>query len=372
MGNNFPDLDVLYASFTLNSARLGNLLHHRGHTHTVLVVVFLGLLIAAAGDRLLLRGFKKLAPADRGYFWLAALLGPVLHVVMDSLNNYGVHPFWPVSNRWFYGDTLFIIEPLLWVTLFPVVYFATQRRRVRWVIETLCVGFFTALWIFPLTKWYSNVAILVLGAAVWLVSSKLKPKRRADAALWFSLGVIAVFSSVSFYSRGQIGRQTAELFPSVTLHDVVLSPYPANPLCWSLVTVETFGEETKYRLRRGKFAPFPALVSADQCPQLASRGSTAYLTSVPTLWGPQYDWEGQYQATAFDLKEFLDYSCRWQAFLRFSRAPFLQEEAGSLWAGDLRFDYGPEIGFSEIEIPEERPPCRGWVPPWDAPRKEIF
>lgn len=329
-------------------------------------------MIAAVGDRVFLRGLKKLTKADRIYFWVVALLGPVLHVVMDSLNNYGVHPFWPVSNRWFFGDTLFIIEPLLWVTLFPLVYFATQRRRIRWVIETLFVGFFTALWIFPLTKWYSNIAILVLGAAVWVISSKLKPKGRADVAVSFSLAVIAVFAGVSFYARSQIGQQNAELFPSAILHDVALSPYPANPFCWSLVTVETFGEEAKYRLRRGKFAPFPSIVTAEQCPQLAPRGSTAYLASVPALWGPGYDWEGQYQATALDLKEFLNYSCRWQNFLRFSRAPFLQEEAGSLWAGDLRFDYGPEIGFSEIEIPEERPPCKGWLPTWDAPRKAVF
>lgn len=33
---------------------------------------------------------------------------------MDSLNSYGVHPYWPVRNRWFCGDAVYIVEPLYW------------------------------------------------------------------------------------------------------------------------------------------------------------------------------------------------------------------------------------------------------------------
>ena len=44
----------------------------------------------------------------------SALLGTLLHLSMDALNSYGVHLFWPFENRWFYGDSVFIVEPLYW------------------------------------------------------------------------------------------------------------------------------------------------------------------------------------------------------------------------------------------------------------------
>ena len=37
LGNNFPDLDVLYTAIT--PGVLGRLLHHRGHTHTLIAII---------------------------------------------------------------------------------------------------------------------------------------------------------------------------------------------------------------------------------------------------------------------------------------------------------------------------------------------
>jgi inner membrane protein len=371
LGNNFPDLDFLYSGWTLSNPRLGHLLHHRGHTHTILIALGIGALLGALGHWVLSRRLHKMARADYFGFWAVAVSGPVLHILLDSLNNYGVHPYWPFSNAWVYGDTLFIIEPLLWVALAPVVYFASEKRRVRWVTETLFVAVFTVLWIFPLTRWYSNVAVLLLAASLWLVCLRAKPVWRSDISLGVSWAIVIVFASVSHLARQRVVNDNAELFPSSTLHDVILSPFPANPFCWNVITVETYSGGDKYRLRRGRYAPFPRWVSAEQCPLPPTRGSTAYLSSVPALWGPDYDWEGQYQATLSDLRGFTEYSCSWKAFLQFSRAPFLQEEGGSLWAGDLRYDYGPELGFAEIEIPEQKGPCLGWLPPWGAPERAI-
>ena len=36
------------------------------------------------------------------------MCGTLLHLGMDFLNSYGVHPFWPIQNRWVYGDSVFI------------------------------------------------------------------------------------------------------------------------------------------------------------------------------------------------------------------------------------------------------------------------
>ncbi len=41
---------------------------------------------------------------DRVAFAVMAVVGVLLHLGMDALNSYGVHPYWPLNNRWMYGD----------------------------------------------------------------------------------------------------------------------------------------------------------------------------------------------------------------------------------------------------------------------------
>ena len=51
------------------------------------------------------------------------------HVALDLLNNYGVRLLMPFSNRWFYGDAVFIIDPWLWLTLGAGIWL-TRRRGI--------------------------------------------------------------------------------------------------------------------------------------------------------------------------------------------------------------------------------------------------
>ena len=70
---------------------------------------------------------------------------PLLHIGMDFTNNYGVHPFWPLSNRWFYGDAVFIAEPLLWAACAPLAFtFRTTLARLI-VAAILAIGVGLAL-----------------------------------------------------------------------------------------------------------------------------------------------------------------------------------------------------------------------------------
>jgi len=41
---------------------------------------------------------------------------------MPISSSYGVHPFWPANNDWFYGDAVFLVEPLLRVTATPLLF----------------------------------------------------------------------------------------------------------------------------------------------------------------------------------------------------------------------------------------------------------
>jgi inner membrane protein len=65
-----------------------------------------------------------------GAILLLAYLGLWLHVFMDWLNSYGVRLLKPFSDRWFYGDALYIIDPVLYA-LFGAAIVLARRARAR-------------------------------------------------------------------------------------------------------------------------------------------------------------------------------------------------------------------------------------------------
>jgi inner membrane protein len=120
IASNLPDIDVgVFATGTLAMS------FRRGWTHGVLAMVVLPVLLAAAmwlWDRRARPRRSAGAPAARAPAGFAALLllsciGNWLHVFMDFLNSYGVRLLMPFSERWFYGDTLYIIDPWLYLAL---------------------------------------------------------------------------------------------------------------------------------------------------------------------------------------------------------------------------------------------------------------
>jgi inner membrane protein len=53
----------------------------------------------------------------------------LLHVFMDFTNSYGVRLLMPFSDRWFYGDALYIVDP--WLYLVLGVGWLLARRNPR-------------------------------------------------------------------------------------------------------------------------------------------------------------------------------------------------------------------------------------------------
>jgi inner membrane protein len=114
IANNLPDIDVgVFATSTLAMS------FRRGWTHGVLAQLTLP--IALTGAMLVYDRYrKKTSPADRAdakQILLLSYLGVLLHVFMDWTNSYGVRLLMPFSERWFYGDALYIIDPWLYLTL---------------------------------------------------------------------------------------------------------------------------------------------------------------------------------------------------------------------------------------------------------------
>ena len=126
---NLPDVDAVAGLFERSLA------WRRGWTHGPIALVVLPLVLVAAMvafDRWQARrGTRPRArdPVRAGWLLALAYIGIVSHPLLDLLNTYGVRVLMPFSERWFYGDALFIVDPWLWSALaFGVI---ASRRRAR-------------------------------------------------------------------------------------------------------------------------------------------------------------------------------------------------------------------------------------------------
>ena len=114
IANNLPDIDVgVFATSTLAMS------FRRGWTHGVLAQATLPIVLT--GAMLLYDRYRqKASPGDRvnaGQILLLSYIGVLLHVFMDFTNSYGVRLLMPFSDRWFYGDALYIVDPWLYLVL---------------------------------------------------------------------------------------------------------------------------------------------------------------------------------------------------------------------------------------------------------------
>jgi inner membrane protein len=135
---NLPDIDVLaFASDTPAVAI------RRGITHGVVAQVVLPVALTAAF--VLLDRWRPPRSPDASrvrpsVLLLLCYLAGLSHVGMDWLNNYGVRLLMPFSDRWFYGDAVFIVDPWLWLTLGAGCLLARRRRRASVARVALAVA----------------------------------------------------------------------------------------------------------------------------------------------------------------------------------------------------------------------------------------
>ncbi|HZG07361.1 MAG TPA: metal-dependent hydrolase [Allosphingosinicella sp.] len=126
---NLPDVDAL-------GLFLGeNLAWRRGWTHGPVAMLVLPPLLV--GGMVLFdrwqtrRGTRSpdRLPLHIGWLFALAYIGWASHPLLDFMNNYGVRLLMPFSDRWFYGDTLFIIDVWLWTALGLGTWLSGRRRR---------------------------------------------------------------------------------------------------------------------------------------------------------------------------------------------------------------------------------------------------
>lgn len=132
IGANLPDVDAACFFWLDGVEHLG---FRRGITHGPPALVLLPLALAG-----LLYGFDRWQakrgkrpegrlPVHFGWLYALAFIGCLTHPALDWLNVYGVRLLEPFSSRWFYGDTLFIIDVWLWALLGFATWFSLRREK---------------------------------------------------------------------------------------------------------------------------------------------------------------------------------------------------------------------------------------------------
>lgn len=363
VGSNLPDADLLYS---LGSGdKLRYLLEHRGHTHTIIGALFgSAAMLVACGLWQRLRG-TSLPARDGARLVGLALLAPLLHVAMDACNSYGVHPWWPLDNHWFYGDSVFIVEPLFWAAAAPLAFLLRSCVARGLVVLALLAGlylaFVTGIVAGASIAFYGGLAVTMLA-----IGRQAPPRAALVAAIGVWLVTTAVFAVAGRQAAARVDVYAAAHTPSWKTLDRVLTPMPMNPLCWDVILVQDAGD--RYVLRRG----IAAMASWLQCPTGGiGRAITAPLRDAALPDTSFLHWHGEIVGSRNRLRELAATSCEVAAFLRFARAPWLSNGSEPRVIGDLRFDREPELDFAELDLTRSTD-CPAYVAPWIPPRADLL
>ncbi len=215
----------------------------RGWTHGILAVLLLPVLLTAfmtAFDRLLRRRRNPRLPAARpGVLLVCGYLGVISHVLMDWPNSYGVRLLMPFSDRWFYGDAVFIVDPWLWLVLGAAVMFAWTADR-RGVIAAAAIGLGTTLLMLlnPMVPgWARFVWLAAIG--LWLAARPRVPASSRPAIAVGALVVAAAYIGAMIAGSRIAERQVRQFAVehAWTVEQVAAMPVPAEPFRRNVIVV---------------------------------------------------------------------------------------------------------------------------------------
>jgi len=251
-----PDSDIV----TLIFGRWAYLQHHRGFTHSIVGTILLALalpLVFYLIDALIARARNNARSIRLRGLLFASIVVSATHPLLDWTNNYGVRFLLPWNSRWFYGDLVFIIDPLLWMILGGAVFLLTSETR-RQIVGWFMIALITSYLVLFGPANRGGLANATLLRIVWvmaLVGLVVLFKQQVGKR-WGAKIPVAAFAIVGCYlaslffvhtmalRRAQFEASTIAIENSERVVEVAAMPTLANPLHW-LCVVKT--ERATYR-----------------------------------------------------------------------------------------------------------------------------
>jgi len=253
---NLPDVDVL-AYVAGEDAALG---FRRGPTHGPLGLLLLPPLLVALVALATRRRRRQRGEAFPARTLLAlAYLGALTHPLLDFLNVYGVRLLSPFSNRWYYGDALFIVDPWFWLILGAAVFLVRAPTRPALALwSAAAAGATYLLFLQPTPAWARGLWCATLVAAVALRLARREALLRwrepiATAALALWLLYLGSMGAASRIAERAVARELARRGVA-PIEKSMVAPVPVDPSPRDVVVQLPEGYRFgRYSLASGEF-----------------------------------------------------------------------------------------------------------------------
>jgi inner membrane protein len=225
------------------------------------------------------------------------------------------------------------------------------------------------------------VMLIVSGLAIAWVMRSWTPRARAAGAAAALVLFVSAMSSASAKARADtrelMAADTSAVPPAGTggaLVDIILTPDPAAPLCWTVIAIERDQEAGTFVTRRGTLSLWAAWQSPERC---ASHRLTG-LRAARRIGDGRLVWSEEIRQPIATLRDLASRDCRVAAWLQFGRAPVLHADR----IFDLRFE-GPRGNFSSMTLREPASPqpaaaaatasaCPAHLTSWAMPRADLW
>jgi len=233
---NAPDVDIVAQAFGSYTA----LAWRRGLTHGVpalFVLPFLVTGVVLAVDHFIRRRLRPGAPpASWRRVLPLAFLGVWSHPALDWLNTYGMRWWMPTSGEWSYGDSLFIVDPWLWLLLGGPLAVLHSNGRLRAAFWCLLAGTLSLLVLGTGLAPPGAQAVWVAGVLGWTgLRWRLGPEPELAAgqrvARW-TLGAATAYVVCMVVGTGlsrEAVRAEAGALGVAPVQEIMVGPVPANP-----------------------------------------------------------------------------------------------------------------------------------------------
>nr|AUN37098.1 hypothetical protein [uncultured bacterium] len=248
IASNMPDID----SVMRFRGAFADLENHRGITHSfiglLVLSTFLTLILVFLDKKFRLRHDIFRRPIRPLRIFGLAYLGGLCHIFMDFTNNYGVRPFLPFSDKWFYGDIVFVLDPWIWLILGGAAMWLTTNSGTRIIVWSI-IGLIMALLVafalqqpsdrFPVTVplavrivWFVGLAFIIFGAMRgW--------GHKGEKVARYALLVLALYWGSMWFAKQTAIDQTQAALPAEEITALSVWPNPANPLVWQTVAANS-------------------------------------------------------------------------------------------------------------------------------------
>lgn len=357
LASNLPDFDLLMQ--LIDPSSLGYLINHRGHTHTIpgLILQFALLMF------LYFLFFKKNISKEiiKPILYVTGF-GLASHIGLDFLNSYGVHPLWPVNNKWYYGDVLFIVEPLIWITSAVTFFHILKSKYFK--LPFLMLSLSSPL-IFTYTgygSWFNTALVYLFSTALFFQIKNKDRKLTAKTGLSLVFCIVCAFTLQSFSAKKHIHSSISSLTEDVEIIDIANSPLPANLFCSHFLTLTKLGDE--YKIYSGTYSPSKLLLQT--CP--SSIRAKEFKPNISVDDTEHIKWDGVFSQKISELKEAYSMNCKTKNWFSYSRVPFLKNN--TLY--DLRYTRRSRAGFANLNLDDEINSCLIFESPWTPPRIKIL